>query len=103
MTKPKSTNPSPRICSRSGGLSLRPPVWRRSSCNERRISICCCSDTDGMDVLRAARGEFQMGDTMSLVHGSLDNHTNRTPALDRYWYQLASDSLDERWVGEKPA
>ena len=51
--------------------------------------------------------EFRMGDmvifTMTLVHGSLDNHSDRIRLSTDTRYQLASDPVDARWVGEKPA
>lgn len=50
--------------------------------------------------------EFRMGDAMifnmTLVHGSLDNTTDRIRLSTDTRYQLASDPIDERWVGEKP-
>ncbi len=50
--------------------------------------------------------EFSMGDVlvfpMSTIHGSLDNHTNRLRLSSDSRYQLASEPVDERWVGENP-
>jgi len=50
--------------------------------------------------------EFKRGDAvffnMRLVHGSLDNSTDRIRLSTDTRYQLASDPIDERWVGEKP-
>lgn len=50
--------------------------------------------------------EFQMGDvltfTMGTVHASLDNHSNRFRISSDSRYQLASDPIDERWIGENP-
>lgn len=50
--------------------------------------------------------EFRMGDAMifnmTLVHGSLDNTTDRIRLSTDTRYQLASAPIDERWVGEKP-
>lgn len=50
--------------------------------------------------------EFRLGDAlffnMTLVHGSLDNTTDQIRLSTDTRYQLASDPIDERWVGEKP-
>ncbi len=52
-------------------------------------------------------GEFRAGDlltfTMFTVHGSLDNTTpDRIRLSCDFRYQLASEEVDERWVGENP-
>ncbi len=48
--------------------------------------------------------EFRMGDAlifgMSVVHGSLDNQTDRIRLSVDNRYQLASEPIDPRWVGE---
>lgn len=50
--------------------------------------------------------EFRMGDllifNMTLVHGSLDNQTDRIRLSTDTRFQLASEPIDERWVGESP-
>lgn len=50
--------------------------------------------------------EFRLGDlmifNMTLVHGSLDNQTDRIRLSTDTRYQLAVEPVDERWVGEKP-
>jgi len=50
--------------------------------------------------------EFRMGDLLTFsiftVHGSLDNRSNRIRISSDSRYQLASEPVDERWVGEKP-
>ena len=50
--------------------------------------------------------EFRLGDAvifnMTLVHGSLDNQTDRFRLSTDTRYQLAADPVDERWVGENP-
>lgn len=50
--------------------------------------------------------EYRMGDVvifgMTLVHGSLDNRTERIRISTDSRYQLASEPMDERWVGEHP-
>lgn len=50
--------------------------------------------------------EFRLGDVvifnMTLVHGSLDNQTDRIRLSTDTRYQLAAEPVDERWVGEKP-
>lgn len=49
---------------------------------------------------------FEAGDVltfgMATVHASLDNHTNRFRLSSDSRYQLASDPVDERWIGEDP-
>ncbi|MBC7369330.1 MAG: phytanoyl-CoA dioxygenase family protein [Undibacterium sp.] len=50
--------------------------------------------------------QFRMGDAMifnmTLVHGSLDNQTDRFRISTDTRYQLAAEPADERWIGEKP-
>lgn len=50
--------------------------------------------------------DYEAGDVvvfcMSLVHGSLENQTDRIRITCDSRYQLASDPVDERWVGENP-
>ncbi len=50
--------------------------------------------------------EYKMGDILIfstyLVHGSLDNASDQIRLSTDSRYQLASEPLDERWVGEKP-
>lgn len=51
--------------------------------------------------------EFRMGDAllfnMTLVHGSLDNQTDRVRISTDTRYQLESEPVDERWIGDRPA
>ena len=50
--------------------------------------------------------EFRMGDLltfrMDTIHGSLDNQTDRIRLSTDTRYQLTSEPVDERWVGENP-
>lgn len=50
--------------------------------------------------------EWRMGDfvtfKITMVHGSLDNHTDRIRLSTDTRYQLAGEPIDERWIGEKP-
>jgi Phytanoyl-CoA dioxygenase (PhyH) len=50
--------------------------------------------------------EFQIGDVvtfgMTVVHASLDNQTDRIRFSSDSRYQLASEAVDNRWVGPKP-
>jgi ectoine hydroxylase-related dioxygenase (phytanoyl-CoA dioxygenase family) len=50
--------------------------------------------------------EFQIGDVvtfgMTVVHASLDNQTDRIRFSSDSRYQLASETVDNRWVGPKP-
>lgn len=50
--------------------------------------------------------EFRMGDAvifnMKLIHGSLDNQTDRIRLSTDTRYQLASQPIDERWIGPTP-
>lgn len=50
--------------------------------------------------------EFRLGDVlffpMTLVHGSLDNNTDRIRLSTDTRYQLASEPVDERWIGDQP-
>ncbi len=49
--------------------------------------------------------KFEMGDAlifgMAMVHGSLDNQTDRIRLSVDTRYQLASEPIDPRWVGEE--
>lgn len=50
--------------------------------------------------------EFRLGDAMmfnmTLVHGSLDNQTDRFRLSTDTRYQLAAEPVDERWIGTSP-
>ena len=50
--------------------------------------------------------EYEPGDVvifcMNLAHGGMDNRSNRLRLSSDSRYQLASDPVDERWVGENP-
>jgi len=50
--------------------------------------------------------EFHMGDAvifnMTLVHGSLDNQTQRIRLSTDTRFQLESEPVDERWIGDQP-
>jgi hypothetical protein len=39
---------------------------------------------------------------MFTVHASLDNHSNQIRISSDTRYQLASEPVDERWIGENP-
>lgn len=49
---------------------------------------------------------WRMGDfltfNMTMIHGSLDNHTDRIRLSSDTRYQRASEPADERWIGPKP-
>lgn len=50
--------------------------------------------------------EYKMGDvlifSMYTMHASMDNQTNRIRISTDTRYQLASEPVDERWIGENP-
>lgn len=50
--------------------------------------------------------EWRMGDlitfNMTMIHGSLDNATDRIRLSSDTRYQRASEPADERWIGPKP-
>jgi len=50
--------------------------------------------------------EYRMGDFLTFpmftVHASLDNHSKEIRLSSDSRYQLASEPIDERWVGENP-
>ena len=50
--------------------------------------------------------EFEAGDMvtfcMTLVHASLDNQTDQIRLSSDSRYQLATEAVDERWVGVNP-
>lgn len=50
--------------------------------------------------------EYQMGDllifSMYTLHASTDNHTDRIRISSDSRYQLASEPVDDRWIGEDP-
>lgn len=51
--------------------------------------------------------EYNVGDVvifcMDLVHGGLDNRSNRLRISSDSRYQLASEPADDRWIGENPS
>lgn len=51
-------------------------------------------------------GRFRAGDlltfTIHTLHCSLDNHSDRIRLSSDSRYQLASDPIDERWIGDDP-
>ena len=51
--------------------------------------------------------EFSAGDVLIFsvytIHASLDNHSRQVRLSSDSRYQLASEPVDERWVGENPA
>lgn len=50
--------------------------------------------------------EYAAGDlltfTMNTIHASIDNQSNRIRLSSDSRYQLASEPVDERWIGENP-
>ncbi|HET9660475.1 MAG TPA: phytanoyl-CoA dioxygenase family protein [Thermomicrobiales bacterium] len=56
--------------------------------------------------VRWLSSEFRAGDlltfTIFTLHASLDNRSNRIRISSDSRYQLASEPIDERWVGENP-
>ena len=50
--------------------------------------------------------EYRAGDLLVFsiytLHASLDNHSDRIRLSSDSRYQLASDPVDERWIGDKP-
>lgn len=50
--------------------------------------------------------DFEMGDVlvfgMATIHASLDNHSDEIRLSTDSRYQLASEPVDERWIGENP-
>ncbi|MGH2562307.1 MAG: phytanoyl-CoA dioxygenase family protein [Thermomicrobiales bacterium] len=56
--------------------------------------------------VRWLTAEFKAGDlltfTIYTLHASLDNQSNRIRLSSDSRYQLASEPIDERWVGEDP-
>ncbi|MEQ7128367.1 phytanoyl-CoA dioxygenase family protein [Actinopolymorpha sp. B11F2] len=85
-----------------------------------------CQNTDGEDDLSRFNGtlsrdpvrlreefggrwlttEFRAGDLLTfsiyLVHASLDNRSDRIRLSSDSRYQLASEPVDDRWIGEAP-
>jgi hypothetical protein len=73
---------------RGGGLSRNPNQIRKGVGGTWRTADYKCGDV----VLF----------TMFTVHCSGDNHSNRVRLSTDSRYQLASEPVDERWIGEKP-
>ena len=50
--------------------------------------------------------EYRMGDLltfgMATIHTGLDNHSDRIRLSSDSRYQLASEAVDERWIGANP-
>ena len=72
----------------SGALSHNPPVLRKSLGG------------------RWLTAEFRAGDfvtfSMNVIHGGLDNQTDRIRLSTDSRYQRASEPIDERWIGADP-
>ena len=51
-------------------------------------------------------GEYRMGDLLTFtsytLHASVDNRSDRIRLSSDSRYQLASDPVDERWIGDHP-
>jgi hypothetical protein len=65
-------------------------------------AIATRSDLGG----RWLTAEFELGDVlifgMYIMHASSDNNTNRIRLSSDSRYQLASEAVDERWIGSDP-
>jgi hypothetical protein len=87
---------------------------RELSAEERKQIRWNSSGAYGTDALevqhqlgaRWLTAEYQMGDLlvfcMYLMHASSDNQTKQIRLSSDSRYQLSSDSVDERWIGEQP-
>ncbi len=73
----------------SGGWLSRDPVTLRQRIGGRWLTTDYCAG----DVLIFS---------VYLVHCSLDNNTDRIRITSDTRYQLASEPVDERWIGEEP-
>ncbi len=73
----------------SGGYLSRDPVTLRQRVGGRWLTT-----------------DYQLGDVLIfsifLIHCSLDNNTDRIRLSSDTRYQLASEPVDERWIGEEP-
>lgn len=68
--------------------------------------------SDKPEILRQRLGgrwlttNFEPGDLLTFtpftIHASLDNHSDRVRITSDSRYQLASEPVDERWIGENP-
>jgi ectoine hydroxylase-related dioxygenase (phytanoyl-CoA dioxygenase family) len=99
----------------------------QSTYGQRDVDLYCSNRPD--DISRTAKGsngwlsedpnhirhslggrwltaEYRAGDAMvfcmDLVHGGVDNRSDRLRISSDSRYQLASEPVDERWVGENP-
>lgn len=76
--------------------------WWNGWLSANPVSLRKMKDLGG----RWLSAQFRAGDvlvfSMFTVHASLDNHSNRIRLSSDTRYQLASDPVDERWVGENP-
>lgn len=70
-----------------------------------------CFNPDAIEARKQLGGrwlsaEYQMGDllifSMYTLHASTDNHTDRIRISSDSRYQLASEPVDDRWIGEDP-
>jgi hypothetical protein len=77
--------------------------WWNGWLSANPVSLRKMKDLGG----RWLSSEFRAGDvlifSMFTIHASLDNHSNRIRLSSDTRYQLASEPVDERWVGENPA
>jgi hypothetical protein len=76
--------------------------WWNGWLSANPVSLRKMKDLGG----RWLASEFQAGDvlvfSMFTIHGSLDNHSNKIRLSSDSRYQLASDPIDDRWIGDKP-
>ncbi|MBM3280998.1 MAG: phytanoyl-CoA dioxygenase family protein [Candidatus Handelsmanbacteria bacterium] len=91
---------------RSAGRELTPEErqqirWNSTGCFSPD-AIAARSELGG----RWLSAEYQMGDLlvfgMYTLHASTDNHTDRIRISSDSRYQLASEPVDDRWIGEDP-
>lgn len=91
---------------RSAGRELTPEErqqirWNSTGCFSPD-AIAARSELGG----RWLSAEYQMGDllvfSMYTLHASTDNHTDRIRISSDSRYQLASEPVDDRWIGEDP-
>jgi hypothetical protein len=76
--------------------------WWNGWLSANPVSLRKMKDLGG----RWLSAEFRAGDvlvfSMFTIHASLDNHSNRIRLSSDTRYQLASEPVDERWVGPNP-
>ena len=94
-----------RVSTLDQTLDLQQDALRKIGCEQIFTDTASGAKTDraGLEeALHFVRAGDMLVFSMFTVHTSLDNHSDRIRISSDTRYQLASEPVDERWVGENP-